>query len=550
MLADGFVPGTRRLAALQQVGPLFSSTSSSASTSAAPFAQGTKLLEGLFGGESGKRLGELQALVKEVIAIVAETGVRPGLERGLQVGQALRTLSSEFLRDQSKFLDSATGSISAPKVLRRLFEELGSTYIKLGQFVASSPTLFPADYVLEFQACLDKSPTIPFSEVRSIIQSELGRPLSVAYDFVDPVPLASASIAQVHRARLKNGTEVVIKVQKPGAEVSLKADLGVLLVASKLLELINPSLSRLSLANIVGDIRASMLEELDFRLEAANLLNFRSFLEREGLSDVAVAPFPYVKDLSTKKVLTMDFLKGVPLVDLEGIRRFSSNPEQTLVAALRTWAASVVQNEIFHADVHGGNLLVLEDGRVGFIDFGIVGRISEKVWSSVGRLVQSFVVEDFRGMAAALVDMGVAEQTVDVDKFGRELQVVVERIAALQPEIRVTTAVTGGVGGGGTAASVVGTSVDVAFDERETTQLVLEIVAVAENNGLKLPREFGILLKQSLYFDRYQKLLAPGLDPLRDPRVRDSSAAFFTGGVGGSEGGRGRGRVIDAEIVG
>jgi len=114
--------------------------------------------------------------------------------------------------------------------------------------------------------------------------------------------------------------------------------------------------------------------------------------------------------------------------------------------------------------------------------------------------------------------------------------------------------VTGGVGGvgGGAAASVVGTSVDVAFDERETTQLVLEIVAVAENNGLKLPREFGILLKQSLYFDRYQKLLAPGLDPLRDPRVRDSSAAFFTGGVGGSEGGegRGRGRVIDAEIVG
>lgn len=486
-------------------------------------------------------VGELQRVLEDVVRVVTETGVGPVGARSFQVAKALNTVTREFLSNQSAFAsDDGSKLLSPPKLLRRLFEELGSTYIKLGQFIASSPTLFPADYVLEFQACLDKSPTIPFSEVRQIIQTDLGRPLSVVFEYVDPRPLASASIAQVHRARLRNSTEVVVKVQKPNAEGVLKADLGFLLVASKIVELINPSLSRLSLSNIVGDIRASMLDELDFRKEAANLDNFRAFLDRSGV-DEAVAPQPY-PEASSKRVLTMDFLKGVPLVDLEGIRRYSSNPERTLIVALNTWAASVVQNDIFHADVHGGNLLVLEDGRVGFIDFGIVGRISPTVWNSLGLLVESFVAGDFQGVARALVGMGAAEQTVDVDKFGRELQVVIDRISSLQPELLVSTAST-------LDGQVVSADVQFSVDERETTQIVLEIVAVAENNGLKLPREFGLLLKQALYFDRYQKLLAPSLDPLRDPRVRGSlaeSGELFAAREGR---GPGSGRIIDAEIV-
>ena len=488
-------------------------------------------------------MGELQSLIRETISIVTETGVRPGIERGLSLAKAVATITGEFVADSKRYEGAQAGSLSAPKVLRRLFEELGATYIKLGQFIASSPTLFPAEYVLEFQACLDKSPTVSFRTVRDIIQADLGRPLSQVYEFFDPRPLASASIAQVHMARLKNGTQVCVKVQKPDVDACLKADLGFLFVASRFLELINPSLSRLSLSNIVGDIRMSMLDELDFRKEAQNLNNFRSFLERAGLDDVAAAPFPYL-GASGKRVLTMDFLKGVPLVDLEGIRRFAPNPEQTLINALRTWAASVVQNDIFHADVHGGNLLVLEDGRVGFIDFGIVGRIGEKVWNAVAQLVQCLIVEDFKGMAAALVDMGAAEQTVDVEKFGRELEAVVRRISAIQPQLQVSTTTSYD----GTPMSA---DVQVAFDERETTQIVLEIVAVADGNGLKLPREFGVLLKQSLYFDRYQKLLAPGLDPLRDPRVRESSGEFFSAAtVDRGDKSRGKVVVIDTEILG
>ena len=454
------------------------------------------------------KLVEFQALLSEVVGVVRETGIRPGIVRTAQAAQSVNALLREFVADPKKYTTDG-GALSVPKILRRLFEELGSTYIKLGQFIASSPTLFPPEYVLEFQACLDNSPTIPFALVRSIVQADLGRPISAVYDYVNPVPLASASIAQVHLARLKDGTEVVIKVQKPAADATLKTDLGFLLVAAKVIEFIDPSLSRLSLSNIVGDIRLSMLDELDFRKEAKNMLNFRAFLDRNGIQD-AVAPFPYA-DFSGKKVLTMDYLKGVPLVDLEGIRKFSSNPEQTLITALKTWAQSVVENDIFHADVHGGNLLVLEDGRVGFIDFGIVGKISPQVWASLGDLVQSFVVQDFRGVAKALVGMGAADGKVDLDKFGDQLEAVVSKITALQPEIMIASSPEG-----------FAVNAELFVDERETTKLVLEIVAIADKNGLKLPREFGILLKQALYFDRYQKLLAPSLDPLRDPRVKSA----------------------------
>jgi aarF domain-containing kinase len=311
-------------------------------------------------------------------------------------------------------------------------------------------------------------------------------------------------------------------------------------VATKILEYINPSLSRLSLSAIVGDIRSSMLEELDFTLEAKNLVGFRNFLAAKGIVD-ATAPMPY-PSASGKRVLTMEYLHGVPLVDLEGIRKYSRNPEATLIAALGTWASSVVENDFFHADVHAGNLLVLEDGRVGFIDFGIVGRISDKVWFGIGDLVKSFATEDFVGVADAMVQIGATNEKIDVEKFANDLKDVFSKISTMQANVVIQASTSGDI-----------LNAQLNVDERETTEVVLQIVSVAENNGLKLPREFGLLLKQALYFDRYQKLLAPSLDPLRDTRVREAMAENASSGPynGGSRprGGASATVVIDTDAV-
>jgi len=204
----------------------------------------------------------------------------------------------------------------------------------------------------------------------------------------------------------------------------------------------------------------------------------------------------------------MERLKGVSLLDADSISQITNDPETTIITALNVWTQSVMTMPWFHADVHAGNLLVLRDGRVGFIDFGIVGRVSSKTLNAVSELSASMAMGDFQGMARALCNMGATDKAVDVEKFGRDLKRVMQSVSMMQPEITVTSTISGEIQG------------TVGFDERELTQVMLDLVEVAESNGLRLPREFGLLVKQSLYFDRYLKILAPSLDVMADERVR------------------------------
>ncbi|GMY19015.1 uncharacterized aarF domain-containing protein kinase At5g05200, chloroplastic [Fagus crenata] len=185
---------------------------------------------------------------------------------------------------------------------------MGATYIKLGQFIASAPTLFPPEYVQEFQSCFDRTPEVPFEDIQKILREDLGRPIDSVYEYVDPTPIASASIAQVHGARLRGSQEdVVIKVLKPGIEDILVADLNFVYIVARILEYLNPEFSRASLVGIVKDIRESMLEEVDFHKEAANIESFRRYLEAMGLTRQATAPKVY-QHCSTQRVLTMQRL--------------------------------------------------------------------------------------------------------------------------------------------------------------------------------------------------------------------------------------------------
>lgn len=352
---------------------------------------------------------------------------------------------------------------------------------------------------------MDRTEVTSFAAVKRIVEQDLGRPISEVFSSFEEQPLASASVAQVHAAVLKTGEKVAVKVQKPGVDQVLQADLGFLYIAARTLEFLSPDLARTSLVDIVGEIRTSMLSELDFNQELKNLETFRAFLEKNGLESIAAAPRPFPA-VSSKKVLTMELFNGVPLIDLEGIRGYSKNPEATLINALNVWAMSVRGCEIFHADVHAGNLLVLEDGRVGFIDFGIVGSVPPNIWTAVEGVTLAFIANDARGMAKNLIAMGA---TADVDEaaLAADIAAVLSRIAGLETEVILR-----GTGDGRVRAQV-------ALDDEQVTELLLEVVRVTDQNGLKLPREFALLVKQALYFDRYNKLLAPDLDPLRDARV-------------------------------
>lgn len=423
---------------------------------------------------------------------MAKVSVSQGLKGALRIGQTMTVLGRTGLGWLGGHRPPA------PRLLRETFESLGATYIKLGQFIASSPTFFPREYVDEFQGCLDRTPSIPFSSIRRIVREELGRPLEDVYREIDPVPLASASIAQVHAATLVTGEEVVIKVQKPGVETVLLTDLNFLYLSSRVLETLAPRLSWTSLSGIVEEIQQTMMEECDFIMEARNLDTFRNFLQNTHNEDVVV-PRVY-HDYSTRRVLTMERFHGVPLTDLDTIRRVTNDPERTLITAMNTWFASLTQCEFFHADVHAGNLMVLDDGRIGFIDFGIVGRIRPQTWQAVSDFIAAVMAGNFEGMADAMVRIGVTRESVNVDALAHDLQQLYRNMDRMVP---------------------VESSTDWQVNEAddEVNNILMEVVRIGEDHGLHFPREFALLLKQFLYFDRYVHILAPEMDVFMDDRL-------------------------------
>ncbi|CAI9774944.1 unnamed protein product [Fraxinus pennsylvanica] len=472
----------------------------------------------LFTSRLQDSIEKLPKLMEDIVQTSINTGPRGAL-RLAQGIQAVIGVGSEWLADASKTASSSTGlstqlqlGLVSPLYLRKLFERLGATYVKLGQFIASAPTLFPPEYVEEFQYCFDRAPAVPFQEIQTILREELGRPIDTVFEYVDPTPIASASIAQVHGAKIRGTQEdVVIKVLKPGIEDILVADLNFVYIVARILEFLSPDLNRASLVAIVGDIRESMLEEVDFNKEAANIEAFRRYLEIMGLTRQATAPKVY-QQYSSKRVLTMERLYGVPLTDLNSINSLVPSPEASLITALNVWFGSLLACESFHADVHAGNLWLLRDGRIGFLDFGIVGRISPKTWNAMEVFLGSLATEEYESMASSLIDMGATNKDVDVPAFARDLEKIFSSIQDLDTEIIVATA-------RGTNTNATAVSANVVVDERQMNALFLDVVRVSESYGLRFPREFALLMKQLLYFDRYTRLLAPNLNMLRDQRI-------------------------------
>lgn len=425
-----------------------------------------------------------------------------GLKGALRIGQTVRILAQTGI-------DWLQGDRPpTPKLLRQTFERLGTTYIKLGQFIASSPSIFPDDYVEEFQLCLDRTTPVPFHIMKRVMEKELGKSLEAVYAEFDPVPLASASIAQVYAAKLVTGEDVVVKVQKPGVEDILLTDLNFLYVGAKILEYFVPNLSMASLSAIVDEIQKGMLAECDFYQEAGNIEAFQKFLRETG-NDQAAAPKVF-KQASTMRVLTMERFYGVPFTDLESIQHIVDDPEAVLITAMNTWFASLMFCESFHADVHAGNLLVLRDGRVGFIDFGIVGRIRPQTWESMSKFIWAIGQNDYRAMAESMVGIGMTDHEVDVKRLEKDIESLYTAMNSVMPEVDIH-------------------SPDfVSVNEHEVNRVMMDLVGIGKRHGIHFPREFALLLKQLLYFDRYVRLLAIDSNIYFDDRLNISPEMSWT----------------------
>jgi aarF domain-containing kinase len=257
--------------------------------------------------------------------------------------------------------------------LRRSFQDLGGTFMKFGQIIASSPGMFGDDVADEFRACLDTGPPVPFPDVRQRVEEDLGLNLRDAFVEFDPQPIGTASIAVVHKARLLDGRTVAVKVLRPEIEHVVATDLDLMQPLLEILVRQTGDQMAGSTLQLLDGFRVQIGEEMDLRNEARSLVHFRRLQNEFDLRLMAV-PEPHL-DLSGRNVLTMEFFDGVPIDDLAKVAELGFDPSPLVQEVMRAFFLTTVRWGAFHGDVHAGNMMLLRDGRIGVIDWGIVGRL-------------------------------------------------------------------------------------------------------------------------------------------------------------------------------
>ncbi|GMV38581.1 MAG: hypothetical protein AMXMBFR64_02970 [Myxococcales bacterium] len=375
--------------------------------------------------------------------------------------------------------------LTGAAALRQLFEDLGPTYIKFGQIIASSPGLFPDALSTEFQRCLDQVPPFPLADVYRIIEADLGRPHDALFETFEPVPIAAASIAQVHAATLPGGGAVVVKVQRPGIADRVDGDLFFMKLGARLVSWFSRAARAANVVGVVEDFSKTIHEEMDFRTEARNMEEFNGLMAKHGVKAVRAPAVHW--DHTAEHVLTMERFYGFKADDVAAAREHAIDTEKHLRIGMRAWLLTVLLHGFFHGDVHAGNLMFLPATReIGFLDFGIIGRFSAEQRHMVMRYILTFAAQDFEGLARVLVEMGSAPAHVDIPAFGRDLE------ETYSPLLSMNLA-------------------DIQYGD-----MITKSTRTALKYGVTLPREFLLILKQMLFFDRYARLAAPTLNVFND----------------------------------
>jgi ubiquinone biosynthesis protein len=356
-------------------------------------------------------------------------------------------------------------------------QKLGPTYIKLGQLLSTRPDIVPPAYAEALAQLQDDCEPVPFAEIEQVIFEELEVRASQAFAFIDPVPLATASMAQVHRARLHVGREIALKVQRPGVREQVMQELEALGDIAAFLH-VHTELERISVDRMFAEFKKSLLRELDFRQEAMHMLTISA-----NLRDIPeiVIPQP-VLGYSSARVLAMDLVNGTKVTELSPSARLSLDGDKLADALFQAYLKQMLRDGLFHADPHPGNVFIA-DGRVVLIDLGMIARLAPDLQDRLLQLL--LAVSDNRPDTAAQVLRGLAPPRDDADLAGFQRAV----------------------------ADIIGQHHEMAFQPPQAGRAVLMLLKAGSDNGVRLPVELAMVGKTLLNLDEIGHALSPHFDP-------------------------------------
>jgi len=372
-----------------------------------------------------------------------------------------------------------TGTIAPAEELAKDLEKLGPTFIKLGQLLSTRADLLPAPYLDALTRLQDHIEPFPYVEVERIVSSELGVRISKAFEEFDPVPIGAASLAQVHRAWMRDGRAVVVKVQRPDIRELIVGDLDALMEIAHFLDQHTELGRRYEFENMLFHLRKSLLRELDFTFEANNLHTIRENLAE---FDNIVIPEP-IDDYTTTRVLTMEYIAGKKITDLSPLRLLEIDGTSLADELFSAYLKQFLVDGLFHADPHPGNVFVTDDDRIALLDLGMIGRVTQTFQDNLLRLL--LAISEGRGdtAAEAAVRMGEAKEGFDRRAFDRRI------------------------------ADLINEDSDAILSRMNAGKVTLEITKIAADCWFRLPAEFTMFAKALLNLDRVVYTLDPTFDP-------------------------------------
>ncbi|HXU46964.1 MAG TPA: AarF/UbiB family protein [Thermoanaerobaculia bacterium] len=385
------------------------------------------------------------------------------------------------------------GAAAGPSELAADLERLGPTYIKLGQLMSTRADLLPLPYLEALARLQDRIEPFAFEEVERIVSLELGIRLSKAFASFDPVPLAAASLGQVHRASLRDGRPVAVKVQRPNIRERIVDDLDALEEIAALLANYSATGRKYQLTEVLGELRKSLLAELDYRLEADNLNIFKRNLDEFPLLDV---PSP-IADYTSSRVLTMEFVRGRKITSLTPLARVDIDGSALAEELFRAYLQQILVDGFFHADPHPGNVFLTDEGHLALIDLGMVARVTPGLQEDLLQLL--LAISEGRAEKAAEFAIRLGHSRPEFDRAGFTRHI----------------------------AELVSRHQDADMQRLDAGRITLELTRISAEHGFKLPAEMTMIGKALLNLDQVVTTLDPRFDP--NASIRRNAAEILRG---------------------